>query len=186
MREVSNSMMLLLFMLGERLSLNYCHQRAYSLSSMWYMGIENHGGKIFPVSLRPPQIPRGLTRTRTRASAMRGRLVAWAMARPAWCSYRAFRKSVSLCLHCWCISLDNGTDCWSWCEAHAESRCYQEEILVPVSVADWKLNSQIVSDAICVSHYANMLGLIQYWLCNWKQGRLKLNAFKNYPPIEIW
>jgi hypothetical protein len=35
------------------------------------------------VPLFPPQIPRGLTRARTRASAMRGRrLTAWAMAWP--------------------------------------------------------------------------------------------------------
>jgi hypothetical protein len=40
------------------------------------------GGKPVPVPLCPPQIPHGLTRDRTRASAVEGRrLTAWAMAR---------------------------------------------------------------------------------------------------------
>jgi hypothetical protein len=39
--------------------------------------------KLVPVPLCPPQIPHGLTRDRTRASAVGGRrLTAWAMARP--------------------------------------------------------------------------------------------------------
>jgi hypothetical protein len=42
------------------------------------------GGKPVPVPLCPPQIPRGLTGDRTRASAVGGRrLTAWAMARPS-------------------------------------------------------------------------------------------------------
>jgi hypothetical protein len=62
---------------------------------MWYTSTENHGGMILtgetrrtrrkpvPVPLRTLQIPHGLTRLRTRASAVRGRwLTAWAMARP--------------------------------------------------------------------------------------------------------
>jgi hypothetical protein len=41
------------------------------------------GGKPVPVPLCPPPIPHGLTRDRTRASAVKGlRLTAWAMARP--------------------------------------------------------------------------------------------------------
>ena len=41
------------------------------------------GGKPVPVSLCPPQIPHGLTRDRTRVSAVTGRrLTAWATARP--------------------------------------------------------------------------------------------------------
>jgi hypothetical protein len=41
------------------------------------------GEKSVSVPLCPPQIPHGLTRNRTRASAVRGRrLTAWAMARP--------------------------------------------------------------------------------------------------------
>jgi hypothetical protein len=41
------------------------------------------GKKPVPVPLCPPQIPHGLTRDRTRASAVRGRrLTAWTMARP--------------------------------------------------------------------------------------------------------
>jgi hypothetical protein len=43
----------------------------------------NSEEKPVPVPLCPPQIPHGLTRARTRASAMRGRrLTTWAMARP--------------------------------------------------------------------------------------------------------
>jgi hypothetical protein len=42
------------------------------------------GEKSVPVPLCPPQISHGLTRDRTRASAVRGRrLTAWAMARPS-------------------------------------------------------------------------------------------------------
>jgi hypothetical protein len=41
------------------------------------------GEKPVPVPLCPPQIPHGLTRDRTQASALRGQLLtAWAMARP--------------------------------------------------------------------------------------------------------
>jgi hypothetical protein len=44
---------------------------------------EKLGEKPVQVPLRPPQIPHGLTRDRTRASAVGGqRLTAWAMARP--------------------------------------------------------------------------------------------------------
>jgi hypothetical protein len=44
---------------------------------------EELGEKPVPVPLCPPQIPHGLTRDRTRASAVGGwRLTAWAMARP--------------------------------------------------------------------------------------------------------
>jgi hypothetical protein len=42
------------------------------------------GGKPVPVSLLLPQIPHGLTRDQTQASAVRGRrLTAWAMTRPS-------------------------------------------------------------------------------------------------------
>jgi hypothetical protein len=45
---------------------------------------EELGEKPVPVSLCPPQIPHGLTRARTRASAVRGRwLTTWAMVRPS-------------------------------------------------------------------------------------------------------
>jgi hypothetical protein len=45
--------------------------------------------KPVPVPLCPPQIPYGLTRERTRASAVRGRrLTAWAMSRPVFVSLR--------------------------------------------------------------------------------------------------
>jgi hypothetical protein len=45
------------------------------------------------VALCPPQIPNGLTRDRTRASAVGGRrLTAWAMTRPLNCSYLACGK----------------------------------------------------------------------------------------------
>jgi hypothetical protein len=70
--------------------------------SRWNVSMEGHSGMIqgkteelcgkpSPVSLCPPQIPHGLTRARTRASAKRGRrLTAWAMALPS--------GSVCLCL----------------------------------------------------------------------------------------
>jgi len=46
-------------------------------------GKPKYSEKTCPVPLCPPQIPHGLTRARTRASAVRGqRLTAWAMARP--------------------------------------------------------------------------------------------------------
>jgi hypothetical protein len=46
------------------------------------------GEKPVPVPLCPPQIPHGLTRDRTRASAVRGwRLTVWAMARHFMCIY---------------------------------------------------------------------------------------------------
>jgi hypothetical protein len=49
----------------------------------WQGKTEVLGEKPVPVPLCPPQIPHGLTRDRTRASAVRGRrLTAWAMARP--------------------------------------------------------------------------------------------------------
>jgi hypothetical protein len=44
------------------------------------------GEKLVPVPLYPPQIPHGLTRDRTRASAVRGRrLTAWAMKKDNCC-----------------------------------------------------------------------------------------------------
>jgi hypothetical protein len=49
----------------------------------WQGKAEELGEKPVPVPLCPPQIPRRLTRDRTRASAVGGRrLTAWAMARP--------------------------------------------------------------------------------------------------------
>jgi hypothetical protein len=51
----------------------------------WYLQgkTEELGEKPVPVPLCWPQIPHGLTRARTRASAVRGRrLITWAMARP--------------------------------------------------------------------------------------------------------
>jgi hypothetical protein len=49
----------------------------------WQGKTEELGEKPVPVPLCPPQIPHGLTRDRTRASAVRGRrLTAWTMARP--------------------------------------------------------------------------------------------------------
>jgi hypothetical protein len=58
--------------------------------------------KPAPVALYPPQIPRDLTRARTRAAAVgRRRLTAWAMARPlSWsklyglCIWYFFKSSV--------------------------------------------------------------------------------------------
>jgi hypothetical protein len=49
----------------------------------WQGKTEVLGEKPVPLPLCPPQIPHGLTRDRTRSSAVRGRrLTAWAMARP--------------------------------------------------------------------------------------------------------
>jgi hypothetical protein len=53
----------------------------------WQGKTEELGEKPVPVPLCPPQIPHGLTRAWTQASAVRGRrLTTWAMARPlvAW------------------------------------------------------------------------------------------------------
>jgi hypothetical protein len=48
------------------------------------------GEKPVPVPFCPPQNPHGLTRDRTRASAVRGRrLTAWAMAQPKYTSRKA-------------------------------------------------------------------------------------------------
>jgi hypothetical protein len=76
------------------MSPNCDHQRAYILYPRWYMSMElwwnytdrgkpeEFGERPIPVRLCPPQISYGLTRARTRASAVRGqRLTAWAMAR---------------------------------------------------------------------------------------------------------
>jgi hypothetical protein len=50
----------------------------------WQAKTEVFGEKPVPVPLCSPQIPHGLTRDLTRASAVRGRrLTAWAMARPS-------------------------------------------------------------------------------------------------------
>jgi hypothetical protein len=49
----------------------------------WQVKTEILGGKTCPSATFPPQIPRELTRDRTRPSLVRGRrLSAWAMAQP--------------------------------------------------------------------------------------------------------
>jgi hypothetical protein len=49
----------------------------------WQQKTEELGEKPVPLPLCPPQIPHGLTRARTRDSAVRGRrLTSWAIARP--------------------------------------------------------------------------------------------------------
>jgi hypothetical protein len=54
----------------------------------WQEKTEVLGEKPVPVPLCPPQIPRGLTRDRIRASGVgRRRLTVWAMARPTGLSY---------------------------------------------------------------------------------------------------
>jgi hypothetical protein len=78
----------------ETMSLNCILQRAYCLLQVdiwvcsatmewyWQDKTEQLGEKSIPVSLCPPQILHGLTRTRTQANALRGqRLTTWAMAR---------------------------------------------------------------------------------------------------------
>jgi hypothetical protein len=60
----------------------------------WQGKTEVLGEKPVPVPLCPPQIPHGLIRDRTRASAVRGRrLTAWAMARPN-CAAVGFRPLI--------------------------------------------------------------------------------------------
>jgi hypothetical protein len=54
-----------------------------AMVELYLQGKPKNSEKTCPVPLCPPQIPHGLTRARTRASAVRGqRLTAWAMARP--------------------------------------------------------------------------------------------------------
>jgi hypothetical protein len=54
----------------------------------WQGKTEEPGEKPVPVPLCPPQMPHGLTQARTRASAVRGRLLTtWAMARPTILTY---------------------------------------------------------------------------------------------------
>jgi hypothetical protein len=68
----------------------------------WQGKTEELGEKPVPVPLRPPQIPHGLTRDWTRASAVGGRrLTAWAMARPSFQAVTWFLKynSVNLIFH---------------------------------------------------------------------------------------
>jgi hypothetical protein len=61
----------------------------------WQGKTEELGEKPVPVPLCPPQIPYGLTRARTRASAVRGRrLTTWAMARPTKSVLVIFKHSV--------------------------------------------------------------------------------------------
>jgi hypothetical protein len=59
--------------------------RVWRATMEWYWQgkTEELGEKPVPAPLCPPQIPHGLTRAQTRASAVRGRrLTTWAMARP--------------------------------------------------------------------------------------------------------
>jgi hypothetical protein len=94
--KVTNTTLLILLFVAIRviLLLWTAAQAGLFLSSRW-MRIEIHSGMIFtgiieelgekpvPIPLCPPQIPHGLTWTRTRVSALRGgRLTAWAKARP--------------------------------------------------------------------------------------------------------
>jgi hypothetical protein len=73
----------------------------------WQGKTEELGDKPVPVPLRSPQIPHEMTRARTRASAVRGRLlIAWAMARPRR-SHRILqrrRRIASSCLQVTCIN----------------------------------------------------------------------------------
>jgi hypothetical protein len=61
------------------------------------------GQKPVPVPLCPPQIPHGLTRTRTLVSAVRGqRLTTWTMARPAHHKFLTISQSVDCMTRLWC------------------------------------------------------------------------------------
>jgi hypothetical protein len=62
----------------------------------WQGKIEELGEKPVPVQLCPPQIPHGLTRARTRASAVRGRrLTTWAVkCYSGTCIYEHWVKAV--------------------------------------------------------------------------------------------
>jgi hypothetical protein len=70
----------------EFISMNYGHKRAYWSYPRWYMSMEpwwndmrgkceEVGDEPVPVPVCSPQIPQGLTRARTQASAVRGRRV---------------------------------------------------------------------------------------------------------------
>jgi hypothetical protein len=64
----------------------------------WQGKTEELGGIPVPVPLCPPQIPHGLTRARSRASAVRGRrLTTWAMARPFVCPITTLYQLHRLC-----------------------------------------------------------------------------------------
>jgi hypothetical protein len=66
----------------------------------WQGKSEELGEKPVPVPLCPPQIPHGLTRDRTRASAVGGRrLNAWAMARPSVLNIFSKKKTSTSELH---------------------------------------------------------------------------------------
>jgi hypothetical protein len=80
---------------SEIMSLNCGHQRAFVNPLRWCMSMESHGGMMlteeaeelgegpFPMPLCSPLIERGLTRLRTRASAVTDRrLTTWAIVRP--------------------------------------------------------------------------------------------------------
>jgi hypothetical protein len=59
------------------------HEYGALMEWYWQGKTEELGEKPVPVPLCPPQIPHGLTRLRTQASAVGGRrLTVWAMARP--------------------------------------------------------------------------------------------------------
>jgi hypothetical protein len=71
----------------------------------WQGKTEELWEKPVPVPLCPPKIPHGLTRARNRASAVRGRRLTWAMARPNYPLTRFLFGSTTLfpnaChLHC--------------------------------------------------------------------------------------
>jgi hypothetical protein len=70
---------------GETMSLNCRHHRAYCSSPRWYLSMDPRWNDIdranrrtrrknlIPVPLCPPQIPHGNNRSRTQATAVRGR-----------------------------------------------------------------------------------------------------------------
>jgi hypothetical protein len=101
---------------GVRLtSLNCCHYRTHCSSPddmwvwrttvdwYWQGKTEELGEKPVPLPLCPPQISSGLTRARSRASAVRGQwLTAWAMAR------------AGLPILFVAISLSSGYHAWHW------------------------------------------------------------------------
>jgi hypothetical protein len=81
----------------------------------WQVKTKELEEKPVPVPLCPPQIPHGLTRDRTRASAVGGRrLTAWAMARPYYVVTTAVdRVHIAIC---WrtvrCVRLWQVTPWW--------------------------------------------------------------------------
>jgi hypothetical protein len=111
----------------------------------WQWKTEVLGEKPVPVLLCPPQIPHGLTRDRTRASAVRGRLLtAWDMALPSLMilpvgclstiSYLCLSVCLSLSLSPFLVFLILQTAC-AGISVHAQHFCTRTAFLYTHSIS---------------------------------------------------